>query len=217
MANNNEYVVEVTVTSGTGGRVLTASQIITVTVANADEDGLVELSVLSPRVGDTIRATLSDPDGSVTGVGWQWERGQHVDESHPSWPAVWNPIDGETSQSYMASGDDGERLLRAVASYSDGPGKRQSSYATAAVERVEDQETAQPGDTQPGDTQPDMVVSFDSAWYAAQEGGPDAQVVVRLNRTHDVAVEIPIVAASESGYYELIGLTQGRLTIGSGN
>ena len=60
-AGNNEYVVIVTATGGTGGRALTSEQTITVTVRNLEEAGTVSFS----QVGAAIRAALSDPDGGV--------------------------------------------------------------------------------------------------------------------------------------------------------
>ena len=36
------------------------------------EDGTVTLSAVQPRVGVSLTASLTDIDGPVTGVKWQW-------------------------------------------------------------------------------------------------------------------------------------------------
>ena len=45
---------------------------VKVTVENEDEDGTVSLSRTQIRVGVPVTASLSDPDGSITGLSWQW-------------------------------------------------------------------------------------------------------------------------------------------------
>ena len=107
-AGNNEYIVTVTATGGTGGRALTTEQTITVTVRNLDEAGTVSFS----QVGSAIRARLSDPDGGVNSRRWQWARSS--DRS-----TGWTNIDGATSASYTPSSDDEEMYLRATVSYND--------------------------------------------------------------------------------------------------
>ena len=42
--------------------------------AVADQPGTVSLSPTAPQVGDDVTAILDDPDGSVTGMTWQWSR-----------------------------------------------------------------------------------------------------------------------------------------------
>ena len=51
---------------------LSATVAVEVTVVNVDEPGMVELSTNPPRVGEPVTATLTDPDGGVTNVRWQW-------------------------------------------------------------------------------------------------------------------------------------------------
>ena len=67
-AGNNEYIVTVTATGGTGDRAMTTEQTITATVRNVEEAGTISFS----QVGSAIRARLSDPDGGVNGATWQW-------------------------------------------------------------------------------------------------------------------------------------------------
>ena len=67
---NNSYVVTVEASDGK----LEATQRLTVTVANVAEDGSVSFSSRQPQDGTPFTATLSDPDGRITGTTWTWER-----------------------------------------------------------------------------------------------------------------------------------------------
>ena len=121
---NNEYVVTVTATGGTGGRALTAEQTITVTVRNLEEAGAVSFS----QVGSAIRAKLSDPDGGVSGASWQWARSSERSMG-------WTNIGSATSASYTPSSDDQEKYLRATVSYDDeqGSGKQAQGISTYEI------------------------------------------------------------------------------------
>ena len=46
---------------------------VDVTITNVDEDGEVVISSLQPEIDFPIMASLTDPDGEVLGVTWQWE------------------------------------------------------------------------------------------------------------------------------------------------
>ena len=58
--------------SGETGRALSTDTEVTVEVTNVNEDGVVDLSWLQPEVGTPITASLSDPDGMVTDLTWEW-------------------------------------------------------------------------------------------------------------------------------------------------
>ena len=47
---------------------------VKVTVTNVEEGGTVTLSQLQPRVGVAITASVTDLDGDVSNVTWQWSR-----------------------------------------------------------------------------------------------------------------------------------------------
>ena len=91
---------------------------ITVTVTDLEEDGAISVPTDQPRVGTALPATLSDSDGRVTSVTWQWH--VSVDQS------TWSPVKTATSASYTPVADDESRYLRVTASYSDrrGSGKQ---------------------------------------------------------------------------------------------
>ena len=138
-AGNNEYVVVVTGTSGTGNRQLRATQTIIVTVSNVDEAGTVTFDAATPWVGSTLTASVNDPDGSVSNLAWTWARAETQD-------GAFTLITGAASGAYTPVGDDEDNWLRATASYTDpaGPGKSAQAVTTnsARVESVTFSSTA---------------------------------------------------------------------------
>ena len=94
---------------------------VEIAVINVDEAGSVALEPAAPRTGAAVVASLSDPDGGVTGVVWVWE--SSADGS------AWDVIADATDAAYVPVDDDDGRYLRAGASYADGegPGKRARS------------------------------------------------------------------------------------------
>ena len=103
---------------------------VTITVTDVEEPGVVALSPRQPRVGRTLAASLTDPDGGVTGVTWQWARSD-------SQSGAYENIDGATSDSYTpVAADDENKYLQAKASYTDqrGPGKTAKAETANAVQ-----------------------------------------------------------------------------------
>ena len=100
---------------------------VTITVFNVDEPGTVALDYDEPQLGTEVTASLSDPDGGVTGETWNWERS--ADGSQ------WTAIAGATA-AYTPRNEDAGHYLRATASYDDGegPGKTAMAATVAAVE-----------------------------------------------------------------------------------
>lgn len=119
---DNAYAVTVTARDGRGG-VDTAA--VTVRVTNAEEAGAITFLPTTPQAGTVITATLTDPDGGIRNLSWQWQR---LDTG-------WGDISGATAASYTPAAADVGHQLRAVASYDDGhgTGKRAMSAATDAV------------------------------------------------------------------------------------
>ena len=112
---NNDYNVTVEVTDTSGN---TSARAVTVTVDNIDEGGTVTLSHVQPEDGVDFRASLEDPDGSVSGVTWQWawntSDGATIQDS--------DHIEDATSATYRPVLTDVGRFLYAIASYTDGQG-----------------------------------------------------------------------------------------------
>ena len=65
----SSYTVTVTATDPSGE---TDSITVTISVTNVDEAGSVSFSRTTPLVGAALTATLTDPDGGVTNVSWNW-------------------------------------------------------------------------------------------------------------------------------------------------
>ena len=131
---NNDYNVRVEVTDSGGN---TATRVVTVTVDNIDEPGVVTQSNLQPEDGKTIAASLTDPDGIVSGPTWQWATTSS--ESNP--PVENDEIDGATSATYKPVAGDVDGWLWAIASYTDGQGQDKtamvvSGYAVRAADTL---------------------------------------------------------------------------------
>ncbi len=105
----------------------TADAVSTVAVVE-DDDGVVTLSSTGPSIGDQVTATLSDPDGGVTGENWQWA-------SSSNRTSDWTDIAGANSATYTVAAGDLGNFLRATVVYDDaaGAGKSAEAITTAAV------------------------------------------------------------------------------------
>ena len=122
---DNVYQVTVEANDGTN----TATKDVTVMVTNVNEDGMVTLSSQTPVVGIALTASLTDADGEITGMKWQWAS-ENTD-------GTFADIAGAvaTSDSYTPADADVGKRLRATASYTDGhgSGKREMAESANAV------------------------------------------------------------------------------------
>ncbi len=127
---NNTYNVTVRATDSAGG---TDVLNVAVVVTNVDEAGTVELSILAPKVGVPLKATLTgDLDGSPSRVTWKWERADNAAFGDSDNVKV---IGGATSAAYTPVHADAGKYLRATALYADpqGPGKSAEEVSAGAV------------------------------------------------------------------------------------
>ena len=128
---NNVYNVTVEATDSSGN---TSARVVTVTVDNIEEAGTVTLSNLQPEDGVYISASLTDPDGRISGLTWQWATtsGQSPD------PVGDDDIDGATSATYKPVSGNVREWLWAIATYTDGYGQdtamKVSGYAVQAAD-----------------------------------------------------------------------------------
>ena len=118
---DNVYQVTVEANDGT----YSDTHAVTVMVTNVDEPGAVNLSSQAPVVGTALTASLTDDDGEITGMTWQWASSDAMD-------GTFTPIEGAMSDSYTPIADDVGKHLRATASYTDGEGSGKSEMATSA-------------------------------------------------------------------------------------
>ena len=93
---DNAYKVKVVARDDAGKRGETD---VTVTVTNSEEEGEVKLSSIQPAVETELTATVTDPDGGVTNVKWQWQ-------SAPTRAGSWDDIDDATSATYTPTAGD---------------------------------------------------------------------------------------------------------------
>ena len=119
------YSVTVKANDGNNG---TATKPVAITVTNVEEDGTVTLSMTQPSARTEITATLTDPDGGVTGTTWVWARSDAQDGTYTG-------INGETSATYTPDDADVGKFLKATATYEDsrGSGKTAEGVSDNAV------------------------------------------------------------------------------------
>ena len=118
---NSSYLVTVTATDPSNA---SDSIEVAVSVTNVDEPGAVTLSSNQLQVDTALTAVLTDPDGGVTGLSWQWALS--VDGS-----SGWTNIPGATSAGYTPTATDAGSYLRATASYADAEGGGKTAEAVS--------------------------------------------------------------------------------------
>ena len=102
---------------------------VTVNVTNVDEDGTVTLSWGQPQIGTELEASLTDPDGGITGLTWKWESRPNKDLN--SWAVI-----NEASLATFTPNRDSDvnKYLRATASYTNR--ENQSVTAEAVTDHL---------------------------------------------------------------------------------
>ena len=94
-------------------------------VVAADRAGTVTIEGTA-QVGVALAASLSDPDGSVTGLTWQWSRSDDADGTGSVAVVA-------TTVSYRPVVADLGKYLTATAGYDDGHGTGKTAAATTAA------------------------------------------------------------------------------------
>ena len=134
-----------------------------------EEPGTVTLSSGRFTVGETIVATLTDPDGSIAETTWLWERS--LDKT------VWTAIGGATSAEYTPVLEDAGHYLRVTVRYSDGegPGKAANEVSEETVQGSRNPTglAAEPGNS-PGEVALTWTPAVDAtahwAWTVSADG-----------------------------------------------
>ena len=206
---NNVYNVTVEVTDSGGN---TATRVVTVTVDNIDEPGVVTQSNLQPEDGKTIAASLTDPDGIVSGPTWQWatSSGQLTD------PIVDGHIDDATSSTYKPVAGYVGDWLWAIASYTDGHGQDKtamvvSGYDVRAADTLNELPMFPDQDDQTEERETDQTrtVAEDAA-AGANVGG----VVTATDADTDAQLTYSL-GGDDAGSFD-IGRKSGQITVGKG-
>ncbi len=117
----SSYTVTVKVSDPSGG---TDKITVTINVNNVNESGKVSLYWRQPQVDIALQATLTDPDGDISGTTWQWEKSSNGSSN-------WTAISGATSATYTPDAGDVRKYLRATASYTDGEGGSKTARAVS--------------------------------------------------------------------------------------
>ena len=117
------YTEKVIVTDRDGA---TDTITVTINVNNVEEDGKVTLSWTKPQENAQTTASLTDPDGSVSGITWKWER------SAGKYKTGWSTISEATADTYTPVSDDVNKYLRVTASYTDGENSGKSAQVVTA-------------------------------------------------------------------------------------
>ena len=126
----SSYTLTATVSDPAGG---SGSITVNISVENVEEPGAVTFGTnAQPEVNTPLTASLTDPDGSVTGERWQWQ-------SSDSAAGPWADIDGAESASHTPQSGDVNRYLQANVTYTDGHGASEdtASAVTALPVRPE--------------------------------------------------------------------------------
>ena len=129
--NDNDYQITVTATDNGTLTETSAAVMVTVSVANVDEAGTATINGTA-QVGQELTASVTDPDGAVTGVTYRWESnigaGNYV------------AIGGATDATYTIDSALQDRRIRVFVTYTDGEGggKKATSAPTAAVIAADD-------------------------------------------------------------------------------
>ena len=114
---DNVYEVTVRIADADG---YIGMKAVKVTVENQNEPGVVTLSKTQPRVGIAVKASLTDPDGGISKLTWQWSI---ADADSVTLSGVTSTSDGPivdaTSDTYKPAAGDVGGTLTATASYFD--------------------------------------------------------------------------------------------------
>ncbi len=121
------YIVDIGVTDskdsvGAPDSTIDDTVTLTIQIIDVEEFGAVTVSGTA-RVGETLTADVTDPDGGVTGVGWVWSRAATVS-------GTFSAISGATASSYTLTSNDENMWVRATATYTDRRGSGKTANAT---------------------------------------------------------------------------------------
>ena len=200
------YTVKVIATDPSGA---TGSITVSINVGNVNEPGKVALYWNQPQVSTALKATLTDPDGDVSGKTWVWEKS--ASNSGP-----WSLISEATSANYTPVVGDANNYLRATASYTDGEGSGKiaqavSDYAARAAPATnsapefpstEDGIRTIPENAEAGEAigAPVVATDADEDPLTYSLGGEDATSFDIVASTGQLRTEAPLDYETKSSY-----------------
>ncbi len=195
---------------------------VSINVTNVEEAGSLTLSPSQFRVRTSVTANLRDPDGSISGISWQWKLADTATGTGAA-------ISGETSNSLIPAAEYQGKYLWTEATYTDIHGSGNSAQSipaqvgAARLPQNSDSGTDDP-DPQPKDNlapavSPTLSVTYGSANYRVNEGG-EVQVTARLSIGASQTMRIPVFignGTAETGDYRVSGLSGSALTFSQGS
>ena len=121
--SQNSYSVTVKADDKNGG---TDTIDVTIDLTNVNEHGTITFNPTQPKAGTALVATLTDPDGSVSGETWKWSIA-------PTATGTFAVISGETSGTYTPAATDVGQYLKVEVSYTDPEASGQNAEATTSA------------------------------------------------------------------------------------
>ena len=211
---DNVYLVTVVATDGSNGR---GERMVTVTVRNLDEGGVVTLSSEQPHLGVPITATLEDEDGGEVIVKWQWSTSETRD-------GAFTPIAGATSATYTpnAAVNGIGNYLKATVTYTD-PFSDMDNPDTADVDervgvdslKILDVISTNAIQAEPGVSMVPEFPSSASQRDVAENTAPGGKVgdpVLAMDPDSDDALMYEL--GGNEGRFFAIGSVTGQITVG---
>ena len=211
---DNVYEVTVQATDGDSNR---GMKMVKVTVVNENESGVVTLSKTQPRVGIAVTASLTDPDGSISSLTWQWSNNNGVIEDANS--DTYTPVTGDVGDT-----------LTATASYTDGHGPSKTaekgSVNVVAVDTRNKPPAFADQDAETDGTQNDMAtrkvdenteaVAADDALADGSEDTADNVGGVVMATDPDPNAETPTYTLGGADAAKFRVRANGQIEVGSG-
>ena len=140
--SKSSYSLTVSVTDGEDASGSTESEPTTddtahvsIRVTNIDEPGRVSLSTTEPRMGRSVRASISDPDGSPKPFRIEWARAFRATSAF----IPFLPISGSdmTPESYTPTEEDKYQFLRVTMFYYDNGCRRVHLFLGSCIRKAE--------------------------------------------------------------------------------
>ena len=207
---DNVYMVTVVATDSTSPR-LTATRDVVITITNADDDGMITLSSVQPKVRIPFMASLTDGDGGVKDVKWQWYNGA-IDEND----LTDNAIDKATSDTYTPVAGDVGDALGVRATYTDSNGSGKSAMVTEANVVVVNLENAVPA-FRAGGVATGKVITADTR-SIVENSAADTNIGGPVTATDPNGATDTLtytLGGSDKGSFD-IGSTDGQITVKAG-
>ena len=177
-AGDNNYKVTVVASDPDG---LRDTESVTVMIVNVNEPGTITLSTLQPQVGVPLTATLTDPDGIVGDVTWNWAGG--ADESGTAAINAYTPVAADSG------------TLSVTATYRDG----QLAADDTTTQRTANADTANPVIARQATNAAPEFPDQDGETEGDQSDEATREVIE--NAAEDADVGLPVTAGDDDTHH----------------